>query len=93
MMYLGNNEKKKALDVIEQAINDVEAVSPVSTTVFRIERERSIEQLKGTLEQLADFKVGELEQLEAELETAVQDEDYERAMELRDKITTLRNKK
>lgn len=92
MLHLGNNEKKQALEVIETAIKDIESASPVSTKVFRFERERSLEQLKGTLEQLAKFKVGELEQLEAELESAVEDEDYERAMELRDRISTLKNR-
>ena len=92
MLHLGNNEKKEALSVISAAIEEIESVAAVSTSVFKFERERSIEQLKGTLQQLQNFKVGELEIMEADLENAVEEEDYERAMRLRDQISVLKNK-
>jgi hypothetical protein len=91
MLHLGKNEKKEALSVLRAAIEEIESASPVSTSVFRYEREKSIEQLKGTLEQLATYKVGPLEQLEAEFDDAVEFEDYERAVILRDKIHRLKD--
>lgn len=90
MLHLGNNDKLKALSVIAKAIEQIESSDPVSTTIYQYERDKSLEQLRGTLQQLESFKVGKVEKLEAELQDAVDDEDYEKAAKLRDKITLLK---
>jgi hypothetical protein len=93
MLSLGNNDKKKALATIGSAIEEIESSMAVSSMAYKFEKERSLEQLRGTLEQLKKFRVGEVERLEAKLEEAVADEDYEEAMKLRDKILHLRHER
>lgn len=92
MLALGNNDKPQALAVITSAIEEIESMPAISSIVHKFERERSLEQLRGTLEQLQKFKVGEVERLEARLEEAVANEDYEQAAKLRDKILHLKVK-
>jgi hypothetical protein len=87
MLHLSNNDKPEALSAVESAIDIIKTTQDVSTSVFKFERDRSLDQLKKTLVQINDFKVGTLEQLESELEQAIENEDYEAAVELRDKIS------
>ena len=91
MLYLGKNEKQRALAAIKTAIEDIESADGISSMVYKFERDRSLEQLRGTLDQLSKFGGDEVERLEAQLEEAVEKEDYERAAKLRDKILNLRN--
>jgi len=91
MLYLGKNEKKRALAAIKTAIENIESAEAISSMVYKFERDRSLEQLRGTLDQLSKFGGDEVERLEAQLDEAVEKEDYERAAKLRDKILNLKN--
>ena len=93
MLSLANNDKEKALETISSAIEEIESSKAISSMVYKFEKDRSLEQLRGTLEQLKKFRVGEVERLEAQLEDAVANEDYERAVKLRDKILHLRHER
>jgi hypothetical protein len=90
MLYLGNNDKRRALATIRTAIDEIESGETLSSMVYRFERDRSLEQLRGTIEQLSKFETGEVESLEEQLEEAVENEDYEKAARLRDKILSLK---
>jgi len=91
MLHLGSNEKQRALAIIRTAMEQIESGEAIASMVYKFEKDRSLEQLRGTLEQLAKFGGGEVERLEAQLQEAVENEDYERAAKLRDKILSLRN--
>jgi len=86
MLYLGDNDKNRALSTIQTAIDEIESGENLSSMVYRFERDRSLEQLRGTIEQLSKFGRGEVESLESQLEDAVEKEDYEKAARLRDQI-------
>ena len=90
MLYLGDNDKRSALAAIQTAIDEIEADESLSSMVYRFERDRSLEQLRGTIEQLSKFAKGDVERLEAQLEEAVENEDYEKAAKLRDRILSLK---
>ena len=91
MLLLGKNEKQRALAIIKSAIEEIESGEMIPSMVYKFERDRSLEQLRGTLKQLGNLGVGEVERLEAQLAEAVANEDYERAAQLRDKILTLKD--
>ncbi len=90
MLFLGDNDKRRALATIHTAIEEIESAEPIPSMVYKFERDRSLEQLRGTVEQLSTFGGGEVERLEAQLEEAVKNEDYEKAAMLRDKILSLK---
>ncbi|MBN1685572.1 MAG: UvrB/UvrC motif-containing protein [Spirochaetales bacterium] len=93
MLLLGKNEKRRALDIIKNAIEEIESGPMISSIVYKFERDRSVEQLRGTLKQLDESGGEEADRLEAQLEEAVANEDYERAARLRDKILSLKNER
>ena len=92
MVHLSKNEKTDALEILDTALKMIEAMPNIGTKIFDIERKRSSEQLRKTHKQLQEYKIGVLDKLESELQEAVEGEDYERAVELRDKITQLRER-
>lgn len=92
MVHLSKNEKTEALDVLDKAANVIEGMQNIGTHIFRIERNRSLDQLRKTYKQLQEYKIGVIDQLEAELQDAVDGEDYERAVELRDKIFKIKQR-
>ena len=61
----------------------------IDTPAFQFERMRSLNYLKATLKQIHDKKSSPVEGLKAELAAAVDEEDYERAASLRDRLRTL----
>jgi protein-arginine kinase activator protein McsA len=61
----------------------------IDTPAFQFERVRSLNYLKATLKQIHDKRPSALEGLKTELQQAVEDEDYERAARLRDRIKAL----
>jgi len=92
MVHLSKNEKADALEVLDMAATTIEGMPNIGTKVFGFEKKRSLDQLRKTHEQLQEYKIGVLDHLEAELQEAVEGEDYERAMELRDKISRLKQR-
>ncbi len=89
MALVQRHEHAEARSVLEEAIEVIQEMSEVDTPAFQFERVRSVNYLRSALEQIADAPGDPLSQLERELETAVQEEDYERAARLRDHIREL----
>lgn len=89
MVQLEKNRKDQAVQIMETAISMIECLDPVATEEFKVERKRALTHLQEMKTQVQNQNMTEKETLESELEEAVQDEDYERAAELRDRISEL----
>jgi len=89
MISLHKELKGAAEDILRTAIQDIEGLDDIGTTAFQFERERSLNYLKATLKQIRDKKASPAEALKIQLDRAVEEEDYEMAAVLRDRIRTL----
>ena len=65
-------------------------MAEIDTPAFQFERIRSLKYLRSTLKQVLEQKVSPLDSLKRELDEAIQEENYERAAELRDRIRVLK---
>jgi hypothetical protein len=90
MISLHQQLKAAAKEILESAIEEIENMPNIDTPAFQFERIRSLKYLRSTLKQVLEQKVSPLDQLKKELEAAVEEENYELAAELRDKIRTLK---
>lgn len=75
--------------VLEKAIEDINNMEEIESPAFQLEKVRSVNYLKSTLKQVEESPKDEAEQLRRELERAVQEENYERAAQLRDQLNSL----
>ena len=89
MTILNDNVRDEAVQVLEDAIDEIEVMEEVDTPAFKFEKIRSIQYLQSTLKQIADGEDDPVNDLQQELEQAVEAEEYERAAELRDRIKEL----
>jgi hypothetical protein len=89
MISLHKEMKSTAEDILTNAISAIENMRDIDTPAFQFERVRSLNYLKATLKQIHDKKESPANPLKVELERAVDDEDYERAARLRDRIREL----
>jgi len=90
MISLHQQLKTAAREILESAIAEIEGMPDIDTPAFQFERIRSLKYLRSTLKQVLEQKVSPLESLKQELDTAVQDENYEKAAEIRDRIRALK---
>ncbi len=89
MMYLHKHLKTAAREILESAIENIRELPEVDTPSFQFERVRSIDYLESALKQVHEKEVDPIESLREELKQAIEDENYERAAELRDRIGEL----
>ncbi|MFP4302246.1 MAG: UvrB/UvrC motif-containing protein [Spirochaetaceae bacterium] len=77
--------------VLEEAIDSINEMEEIESPAFQLEKVRSINYLKSTLQQVEGSPEGEgeAERLRRELDRAVQEENYERAAQLRDRLNSL----
>ncbi|MFP4637446.1 MAG: UvrB/UvrC motif-containing protein [Spirochaetaceae bacterium] len=94
-----------AREILEEAIGEIEGLENIDSPAFRFEKVRSVNYLRSTLKQLTEGNFEEtdtaeeqtrafgedarLARLRRELEQAVEEENYERAATLRDRIREL----
>jgi hypothetical protein len=90
MISLHQQLKAAAREILESAIEEIENMPNIDTPAFQFERIRSLKYLRSTLKQVLEQKLSPLDQLKKQLDTAVEEENYELAAELRDKIRTLK---
>jgi len=90
MISLHQQLKAAAKEILESAIEEIENMPNIDTPAFQFERIRSLKYLRSTLKQVLEQKVSPLDKLRKELDAAVEEENYELAAELRDKIRTLK---
>lgn len=93
MIVLNQGDQDEAVQIVEEAIYEIEELPEIDTMIFQFERMRSLNHLRETLEQFGSVESAEVERLEAELAQAVESENYERAAEIRDEISVLRDPK
>lgn len=93
MLEVEEHAHERALHILRETIEKIEALDSVDNQTFHVERDRSLQSLRETIEQVEKSKpLTELEQLEKQLREAVDGQAFERAAELRDQIRSLRVK-
>jgi len=82
--------KETAQQILTNAISEIESMEELDSPAFQFERIRSLNYLRSALKQVEDRPPADKRQLlEGELNKAIEDEDYEKAAELRDRIREL----
>ncbi len=89
MMFLHQHLKTAAREILESAIESIRSLPEVDTPSFQFERIRSLDYLESALKQVHGKKPDVVDALKEELAKAVDEEDYERAAVLRDRIGEL----
>ncbi|MDF1568871.1 MAG: UvrB/UvrC motif-containing protein [Spirochaetaceae bacterium] len=95
MMFLAEEKTAHAMEALEKGKTTIEALSPVSTPIYEFEKIRSLQHLSQVVSQVHDTEdhirepKGFKARLFQELSKAVENEDYERAARLRDRIKRL----
>lgn len=94
MNILNDNIRDEAVNILEDAIEEIEIMDEVDTPAFKFEKIRSIQYLQSTIKQIGEGSNDPVDELKEELDAAVEAEEYERAAEIRDRIremTKMRN--
>jgi hypothetical protein len=89
MVSLHEELKSTAEEILNSAISTIETMDEIDTPAFQFERIRSLNYLKATLKQIHEKKPSPAESLRKELQQALEEEDYEKAAVLRDRIKEL----
>jgi hypothetical protein len=93
MFELENQRHDSALKILKDAIVKITNLEEMDNPTFKFERERSLTALREMAEQIEQTRpVSEVEQLEKELQRAVEAQEFERAAVLRDRIRDLKHK-
>jgi hypothetical protein len=91
MIELDHNAYDKALNLLQDAIAKIQALPQLDDETFTFERDRSLTGLREMAAQIQKNRpLSELEQLEHQLQRAIDRQEFERAAQLRDRIRTLR---
>lgn len=89
MQYARDDDSDQARKTLEQAIVEIQAIEKIDSPAFQFERVRSVNFLRSARDQITDHPADPRKKLEHELRQAVDEEDYERAAKLRDRIREL----
>lgn len=90
MISLHQELKSAARQILESAIQEIESMPNIDTPAFQFERIRSLKYLRSTLKQVQEQKVNPLDRLRKQLDEAIEQEDYEKAAQLRDQIQAMK---
>ncbi len=91
MQGIDKGAYEEALTIIREAITKIEALEEMEDDTFKFEQERSIVALRELESQVRKNRpLSELEQLEHQLQRAIDRQEFERAAQLRDRIRALR---
>ena len=93
MLQLGAENPGAARETLQQAIDDIGALEEVDTPTYHYERLRSLQYLRTALKQIKVPAQTVLDRLNSALDEAVEQEAYERAAELRDRIHALQQQR
>jgi len=89
LLHSGNDHLDRAIEVINDAILRIQNLKPVEVEGFNDEKDRSLDALAEIVSNLEGKKpLSEREQLERSLAKAIEEENYERAAEIRDQINS-----
>ncbi|MCS7338823.1 MAG: UvrB/UvrC motif-containing protein [Verrucomicrobiae bacterium] len=93
MLELEKSAFDRALQILNTAIEEIEALPELDDDTFYFERHRSLLALRELVAQVERNRpLTELERLERQLKRAIETQQFERAAELRDRIRSLKNK-
>jgi len=93
MLSLEHSEAAKALQIVQTAHDQIEALEEMEDDTFQFERKRSQAALRELETQIRKRQpVSRVERLERELRQAIDRQEFERAAELRDRLRALRAK-
>ncbi len=93
MLQLGAESPGDARGTLQKAIDDIGALEEVDTPTYHYERLRSLQYLRTALKQIKMPAQTVLDKLNTQLDEAVEQEAYERAAELRDRIHALQQRR
>ncbi len=91
MTALSDEDPVRAEKILDETINIIENMKTVDTPVYKLEVRRSLLNLKKAKEKILQEDTSDLSQFEFKLKQAVENEQYEEAAKIRDKIRELRN--
>jgi hypothetical protein len=92
MIELDRKAYDKALNLLDEATARIQALPELDDETFIFERNRSLSGLREMAAQVRKNRpLSELEQLEHQLQRAVDRQDFERAAQLRDRIRALKS--
>ncbi len=92
--YLERKDYEEALKKIEEGITSIDSLPDMENATFTFEKGRSLELLRGLAKEIVrERPLSEKEKLQRKLEEAIEEENYERAAELRDRIRELDRRK
>ncbi|MCF7928713.1 MAG: UvrB/UvrC motif-containing protein [Spirochaetales bacterium] len=89
MMSMNRQVKETAVQILEAAIDQIDAMEEIETPAFKFERMRSLYSLRNMLDEVQDKPLSESDELSQSLQEALEEENYELAAQLRDKIREL----
>lgn len=78
-----------ALAVLQSAVDHIESLPTIDTPAFSFERLRSINYIRESMKQISEREPNEERKLQDELQSAVENENYERAAQIRDRLRDL----
>jgi len=88
--YLERKDYEEALRKIEEGITSIDSLPDMENATFTFEKGRSLKLLRSLVEEIIrERPLSEKEELQRKLEQAIEEENYERAAELRDMIREL----
>ena len=91
MVEVHEHAHERALEILRENIEKIALLDEIDNQTFQVERDRSIQALRETLEQIEKTKpLTEIEQLEKQLREAIDAQEFERAAKLRDRIRAAR---
>lgn len=93
MIKIQKKLKNAAREILTSAIDIIQGIPDINTPTFKIEKHRSLDSLRTTLLEISGGDFSDIEKMEIELSRAVEEENYERAAELRDQIQKLKKRK
>jgi len=92
LIELEQGHHDKALGLVQTTIQRIEALEELEDETFKFEQQRSVLALRELAAQLEQTRpLSRLERLERELRAAVEQQQFERAAQLRDRIRALRD--
>jgi tetratricopeptide (TPR) repeat protein len=90
LAHLEKKRYREAVREIEEGIRAIESLPDMENATFTYEKTRSLSLLRGMLKEILREKpLSEKERLQKMLQEAIEEENYERAAQLRDKLQEL----
>ncbi len=89
MQRVRDNDSDEARTILDHAVDEIQALEKIDSPAFQFERVRSVKYLRSARDQITDRPADPRKKLEHELRQAVDQENYERAAQIRDRIRGL----